>query len=351
MSCKSFWLDNSRNEIWKELLEKLPSQLADIYFYPEYVRLYESDSKKATCYAFTQKDKILLYPFLIQSIHGHNEYKYISTPYGYGGPITNTKDLNFLREAFSCLSEKLISQNVIAEVIKFHPLIKNYKFFDGAYEGKLSRICSTIFAEIQIIDEDERWMKIYTHSNRKNIKKAIRTGAKVEFSSNIAAWNKFIYLYEKNLNDNGALKKYYFGDKYFSQLKENLKDQSVIASCLLNNEIVSSLLIIFGREYAHCHLLGTVKDKKTIGVNNLLHHKVINWCKDLGINKLHIGGGRSNSEDDSLLRFKKNFSDKISDFYIGERIINQSIYDKLCEEWRKNNNNIKEPFLFKDSLS
>ena len=88
-------------------------------------QLNETESKKSICFAFTQKEKTFLYPFLLQSIPGHEEYKDISTPYGYGGPITNTKDLKFLREAFTCLSEKLISNNVIAEVIKFHPLIKN----------------------------------------------------------------------------------------------------------------------------------------------------------------------------------------------------------------------------------
>jgi hypothetical protein len=350
MSSKSFWSDNSNFQEWKELLGRLPSQLADIYFYPEYVGLYENDFSKATCFAFTQNNKIFLYPFLINCIKGHNDYKYISTPYGYGGPITNSNDSKFLKEAFSCLDEILIGNHIIAEVIKFHPLIKNHEFFNDVYDGNISRICSTVFVETQINDEEDRWMKTYTHSNRKNIKKAVRNGAKVEFSSNVKAWDKFVYLYEKNLIDNEALKKYFFGDTYFYQLKERLIFNSVIASCLLENEIVSSLLIIYEREYAHCHLIGTLKDKKTIGVNNLLHHKVVRWCEDIGIKKLHLGGGRSNSEDDSLLRFKKNFSDKISDFYIGERILNHSMFEKLSLEWSRNHNS-KEPFIFKNNVS
>ena len=154
-----------------------------------------------------------------------------------------------------------------------------------------------------------------------------------------------------NLIENRASEMYFFSDEYFERFKEKLKGKYVIASCLINEEVVSSLLVIFGTEYAHCHLIGTKKDKKQIGVNNLLHHKVIDWCKNKGFSQLHIGGGRSNSDEDSLLRFKKNFSDKISYFFVGERVINHLIYDELCEEWYKKYPNKETPYLLKYRVS
>ena len=351
MGNKSFWLNCTEYDEWEDLLARFPDRFRDVYFSPEYVGLYENSLNKATCFAYTKKNKIFLYPFLIQSIPAPGDYKDISTPYGYGGPIFNTTDSVFLKDAMSCLSERLKSRNVIAEVIKFHPLLNNNKIFDNAYEGRLIRVCPTVYSDIQISDENYRWMKIYSHSNRKNIKKAVRNNVIVEFSSNRSSWEKFRNLYEVNLVENRASEMYFFNNDYFDRFKEKLKGKYVIASCLLNDEIVSSLLVIFGAEYAHCHLIGTKRDKKQMGVNNLLHHKVIEWCKNKGFAQLHIGGGRSNSDEDSLLRFKKNFSNKISEFYVGERVLNQLIYDELCEQWYKKNPNKETPYLLKYRVS
>lgn len=347
MKPQSYWLDYSNHEQWEDLLSRLPDYLRDVYFHPGYVGLHENRLNKAICFAYTERDKIFLYPFLLQSIPGAGNYKDISTPYGYGGPICNTSNVVFLRNALSCLRERLKSENVIVEVIKFHPLIRNQEIVKDVYDGELIRVCPTIYADIRTDNENHRWLKVYSNSNRNKIRKAERNGALVEFSTNRSAWENFRDLYEGFLFEIRASERYFFSSEYFEGFLNKLNGQYVIASCLLNQEVVSSLLVLFGKNYAHCHLLGTRKDMKKIGVNNLLHHKLILWCKDRGITKLHIGGGRGNSDDDSLLRFKMNFSNKISDFYVGERILNRPVYDYLCDEWNKKHPDKETPFLLK----
>ena len=44
---------------------------------------------------------------------------------------------------------------------------------------------------------------------------------------------------------------------------------------------------------------------------------------------LHFGGGRTNDQNDSLLKFKKSFSNTLSEFYIGEKIHNEFLYNEL----------------------
>lgn len=47
---------------------------------------------------------------------------------------------------------------------------------------------------------------------------------------------------------------------------------------------------------------------------------------------IHHGGGRSNAEDDSLYIFKKQFGQNtLLDFYIGQKIWDQKMYDKICK--------------------
>ena len=44
---------------------------------------------------------------------------------------------------------------------------------------------------------------------------------------------------------------------------------------------------------------------------------------------LNFGGGRTNDENDSLLQFKKSFSNILSEFYIAEKIYNEDLYAEL----------------------
>ena len=48
---------------------------------------------------------------------------------------------------------------------------------------------------------------------------------------------------------------------------------------------------------------------------------------------IHHGGGRSNDEEDALYKFKKQFGKNTQlDFYIGKKVWNREVYDRLCEK-------------------
>ena len=55
-------------------------------------------------------------------------------------------------------------------------------------------------------------------------------------------------------------------------------------------------------------------------------------AKELNIKFLNFGGGRTNDENDSLLNFKKSFSNILSEFYIAEKIYNYEIYSELVKK-------------------
>ena len=198
---------------------EFPSQKKDIYFQPEYSLLYQNNYKKSLCFYFNDKKKIFFYPFLLQNINKIKNYFDITTPYGYGGPITNTNDKSFINDAEKCLNEKLINLNVIAELIKFHPLIKNHLILKNIYRGKIIKVCKTISLNIKKYDEDFLLNKIYSYSNRKSIKKAYRNECKILISNDNYSWSKFVKLYESNLIKNTANKKYFFSNKYYQMIK------------------------------------------------------------------------------------------------------------------------------------
>jgi len=52
----------------------------------------------------------------------------------------------------------------------------------------------------------------------------------------------------------------------------------------------------------------------------------------MGIKKFCLGGGTSPA--DGIFKYKQTFAKAgIVDFYIGKKIHNRPVYDRLCEQW------------------
>ena len=56
---------------------------------------------------------------------------------------------------------------------------------------------------------------------------------------------------------------------------------------------------------------------------------------------MNLGGGRSTAANDGLLKFKRDNSTDLKEFFIGKRVINKRIYEIISEEFKidKNQNN------------
>ena len=336
MTANCCWLGYSERDEWSERLARFPSRMQDIYYSPEYVNLYNDDGRTPVCFIYSEGEKIYLYPFLLQQIPQLHSCSDIITPYGYGGPIYTSNSREFLARAYECFKSGISERNVVAELIKFHPILNNQQALKDVIDGSVMAVCPTVYA-ISDISDDHRWIKVYTHANRKNINKAMRNGAQIRIGQSPEDWSEFIRLYEKNLLFNDSRSEYYFSESYYSAIRDTLEGHYKIFSVIIDCVVVASILVLLGKQYAHCHLLGTDPEYRNVGVTNFLHHELILWCKSNGYNILHMGGGRSNSESDSLLKFKKNFSSELAIFHIGECVHDSGKYKLLCAQWESEN--------------
>lgn len=330
------WLTYAERTLWNTWLARLPERKQDIYFTAEYTRLYAKKDEEACCFIYSDGINIFFYAFIYSPVPYLNDRYDIITPYGYGGPIANTSEPVFLATAFEKFYEKAAEKRIIAEVIKFHPLLPDVSVFSQIYTGKVVEVCKTVYVDIEN-DKEKLWDDIYTHANRKNINKALRNNFTVSFSREHYAWLGFKQLYTETMLANNADQSFLYPEEYFLHIQEDLSENYILATCRRDDTIVAVLLVLLGKRFAHCHLLGTAREAMKHGVNNLLHHEVINWCARQGYELLHLGGGRGNSENDPLLKFKKNFTDKQLTFYVGENILDMEYYALACQKWQAEN--------------
>lgn len=336
-----FEVYNITNIEWDELVSKLPVKKQDIYFTREYYSMAEANGE-GTAILFFYYDNLAnyaIYPFLVNKIDT-NDYNYqiydIQSSYGYGGPIANTDDIEFLSNFQKEFNNYCLQEHIIAEFIRFHPLIKNEKIFDENIEISHNRY--TVYLDLKN-NEELIWKNEISSKNRNMIRKAQKNELVSEVSVNYEAFKN---LYYRTMSRLDASNGYYFKDEYFEIMK-NSKHFHLL-DVLRENKVIASGIFIGYNEYFHYHLSGSLHEELCYAPNNLLLWEAIKFAKNHGYQKLHLGGGIEDKLDDHLFKFKKSFSNSITDFYIGKRIHDKKIYNDLINKWE--NRNEKKANLF-----
>lgn len=340
-------IDVTQKAVWNELINGLPADQRDIYFTPEYYELYEKNGNgQACCFVFQHSGEIALYPFLKNSINSlgiaklDRGYFDIQGAYGYNGVVSSCYDSDFITAFHKCFDEFCSEQNIIAEFTRFHPIIRNDEFS----KDYMIRIKDRQTVFIDITEDYDTITGNYKASNRKKIRKALKNKFQITYSNDEESFKAFYQLYTETMNNANADEFYFFDWEYFKNFKELLKDNFILINISDEKELYASFILTYYGRYAHSCLSARNIELSKFGANNLAHDLAIQKAKELGCENFHMGGGTTSNPDDPLLYFKSGYSRTLTDFYIGKRVHDQKIYEKVCREWEKNNQERAEKY-------
>jgi len=330
-------LDLSKKDEWKNYLNQLPPDQQDIYYTPEYYALYENyGDGKAQCFVLEHDGEIALYPYLINSINtlGYrldDDYYDIQGAYGYNGVVASSYFSRFIKNFYQEFESYCQLNNIVAEFTRFNPLLNNHIFSRNILEIIPNR--KTVYVDLN--NKTEEIFKSFQATTRKQIRRACnKYNLQLEIinfpnKNDIAGLYKIYYTSMSRVK---ADKYLYFNESFFSELTD--LENSVTFFAKYNNIIISFIIMILGKRYAHGFLGGTIAEYMKYYPFSFLYWKIIKYCSDNNFFKLHFGGGNTADPDDSLLSFKKNFSSSMADFYIGKKIHNTDIYYKIIDQWQ-----------------
>ncbi len=313
----------------------------DIYFSPEYARLYEAhENAKAEAFVHESGFGRVAHVFLRRPVpYGliPGEWYDIATPYGYGGPAIERcepgREEELIASYAAAWEAYCADTRIVSEFIRFHPLIQNQRQFCGLYrlEGKRTTVGIDLRGDF--------YMDEYTVRCRRHLKKAERLGVAIEFDMTGADAGAdaeaFYHVYTETMKKLSASGYYYFGAGYIEQIFKSFPHQCFFVHARHKGDIVASSLFLAGGEYLHYHLSGTLPEFLGLCANNAIMHAAAQWGKREGRTVLHLGGGASAAPDDSLLTFKKSFSKNgLFEFYRGYRIADVVAYQRLTDAVR-----------------
>jgi hypothetical protein len=327
-------LDAARRDRWEHFFSRLPAALQDVHFTYDYQHLYELNGDGAMrLFVFEDGNDLYYYPFLIRDIPGATleHYRDIETSYGYTGPLTTTGDIGFISRATQEFLKYCRAENVVTEFIRYHPLLKNHEW-SGSETG-ISTIPLRDYVWVDLRQPEEEIWKNYTPPNRNKIRKAEKHGISIVEDTGLHGFDEFARIYLENMRQLNAPKMFFFSDAWFRGLKDLVAKTGVLLLAMEGELTLGAAIFLKGGSVGHYFLASATVEGKKWAVSNQLLHEGIRWCRRQGLQKLHLGGGVSASADDSLLVFKKNFSQLTEKFYIGKRIHNRPVYDRLCADW------------------
>lgn len=316
---------------WDSYLASFDVENRDIYFTERYVKLYESTGACAEAFVFKDGERVYLFPYIRREISiSAGVYSDFETPYGYGGPLSNSRDRNFIEAAFKEFCVLAKENNIIAGFIRFHPLLKNQ-----ALAGKG---CDVLFdrktVAIDLRDSEEEIWNNHVHSHhRTSIRKAEKSGLRFVADEGLTRMDEFIEIYNKMLDNLNSEDFYRFNSGYYESIKKSLGKDSFLGLICLGDKIISAILFFLYGIYGHAHLGGSLAEYFDYCPNNFLFFKSALYLKSRGAKFFHFGGGTDSSEDNSLYRFKRRLSRNEFDFYIGKIVLNAEVYRRACSEW------------------
>ena len=308
--------------------------LEDIYYQKEYISLYLKDEEEIFEFNYSQGDFFFINIAIKKPIKKIGEiileekYFDIETAYGYGGIYCNTNDDLFLKKALKNYKKYCKDNQVIADFSRIHPFNSTHKYIKEYYN--LYVLDRKTISVDTALSNPERWSN-YSAKVR-NILRKCKRELIVRQSDDI---DTFFHLYNKTMHKNNADDFYFFDRSYFEMLLsvKNIELYEV----LLNDKVISASFIMYGKDICYYHLSANEYDYKKYNANYFILDSLFDIAHERGMQYFFLGGGRTNQEDDSLLKFKKKFSKIQSDFYIAGIVHNQAIYDKYCEIWEEKN--------------
>ena len=266
------------------------------------------------CYVVMKSDISAFYKFSGQ--FENNTLFDFETPYGYGGPLSNSENIGeksqkrFVEE----IKEYCISEGIVSQFLRFHPLLGNHNM-PFAFETRYLR--DTIYIDPA---SPETIMTNMDSKNRNMVRKAVKSGVTIEMKP-IDDYIEFLSMYEETMKKDGADKYYTFGIDYFEAQKA-LRENACIFYAMLEGVPIAGAIIYYNDRYAHYHLAGTHTEFRKYSPSNLLLYEVACWAGERGIKAFHLGGGMA--PDDSLFGFKKQFNKQGRLPFVGGR----TIFDK-----------------------
>lgn len=324
-------------QVATKLFESFPDDLRVPSLHPHYVEVdaLRDPLLRPTYFIFSSQQHHFYYPFHLSEVP-ETSWQDIQSAYGYGGPIATTQNPDFLGLAWDAFNTWCHQHRILAEFVRFHPLIKNEAYF----QGQVIEDRQTVWVDLS----NETFHANYARRAKSNLKKAQSSEARISWPSQDEFLSVFPTFYREAMKNIGAMDFYLFSDRYFESLITT--NQVELITAKIGKEVVAGAIFLISGNFAEYHLSASSHRGKEIEANTWILHSAFEKARMHGVQQFHLGGGMNSNPNHPLLFFKSSFSKERARFSIGKRVHQEQAYLEIKKEWITKNKRDSQRILF-----
>ena len=324
---------------WNACLARFGTAERQIHFTADYHRLMEVNGDGTpTLFVYEKEDNIFFHPFMKKMVQemGGREIFDIRSVFGYTGPLILKPDQLFVTEALKAFDQYCAEHHIIAELIRFNPLLKNHEYCNGTSGYHVLELKPYVFIQTDLPEEGLlRSYKSRTRSYIKSAHHSYKDLVKVTDSDRDVLYS-FFRLYKKHMKEVGAQEYYLFNENYYEGLIDLVREFGFLIYAEHQNELIAGLLFLqYGEVGYYHHGARDTGVAFSSNINKYLFHRAFEHQRELGHRIGVLGGGVGHGKDDSLYRFKRGYNGFVESFYMGKKVHNKALYQEVVDRWEK----------------
>jgi hypothetical protein len=260
----------------------------------------------------------------------------VHSVYGYPGPLAwgcRAGDA-FLAVAWAEILSIWREQRAVAAFTRFHPLLDNASLVSGlaaphgARSGTAAVVAAGPTVSVDCTLDDEAATAAYARPLRQHIAAGRRAGLATVHDRDWDELGTFIRLYVDTMIRNRAAPRYILSEGDLARLRGALADRLHLLVTFLGDTVAAAGLFTEFDGIVQAHLTATDATLLHLSPSKILLDDARRWARERGNTVLHLGGGRGGRED-SLFRFKREFSPRRHLFYTGRWVLDPDAYDEF----------------------
>jgi hypothetical protein len=276
---------------WAGYLNALPTERRDIHFSPELYRAYSVLGLKTGLAVTELMGEFICQPLLLTDNTLRNAYN-------FGGPVASSDVLNIKYE-HQLNVESWKTNNACGESTILNPFLASHQL-DLYPTEKPAYVKDVVWVDLT---KPMEWRG----TSRRAATKAMESGVTVKQVDN-KTLPVFHKIYTQTMLRRNASNHWMFPLEFFEVLCAQLDKRVVLLYAYVDGWLESACLLLLGPEVAYYHFACTNGNHPKLGVNNLLVAEAAAHARKRGCTKMCLGGGLTDSQNDSLFKFKAGFS-------------------------------------------
>lgn len=313
----------SQTNRWQQILDLF--KLKDIFYAREYVlSALKLDPGEAMLFYYTDEDGHgeIAYPFIKRQLEENDSLLYdITTPFGYGGPVLKIHNdshklaANFLR----IFGEFCKTEKIVAEYIRFHPVLDNAEFFEKQLDLISVYDTYTLQLNAYLSESDQ------AGADRAN--GADASGLIFKKLGTVKHMFDFLVLYYSTVRQSEETDSYYFfTNDYFESLVSALGPELHLFGAYKDNKLLAATYVLTKGETIYHHLSGKAEGADLVDAETVLMNNIAEWGAYNGFSYFHLAGKQPGYLAASDVDVNKPYAVSSAPFFIARLVHDPEAY-------------------------